>query len=77
MTRLIAWAVLAPALLLAGCASVTPDGGASQVSELTRGKTAGVDAAVARGATAEARSKPWPRCWPSRSRPRPRCALHC
>ncbi len=42
---------LACALLLAGCASLPPDGGTGQVAELTRGKTAGVDASVARSAT--------------------------
>lgn len=50
MKRLIAWAAV---VLLTGCATVSPDGGLGQVGELTRGKTAGVDAAAARGATAE------------------------
>ena len=45
--------VLATAMLLAGCATLAPDGGVGQVAELTRGKMAGVDATPARGATAE------------------------
>ena len=44
--------LLPAALLLAGCATLAPDGGLGQVTELTRGKTAGVDATLARGATA-------------------------
>ena len=38
-------------LLLAGCASVSPDGGLGDVQSLTRGKTAGVDATLSRGPT--------------------------
>ncbi len=45
--------VLACVVILAGCASLAPDGGLSQVAELTRGKTAGVDAAPTRAATAD------------------------
>lgn len=37
--------------LLAGCATVSPDGGLGDVQKLTQGKTAGVDATVSRGPT--------------------------
>jgi multidrug efflux system outer membrane protein len=39
--------------LLAGCATVSPDGGLGDVQTLTQGKTAGVDAALSRGPTPE------------------------
>lgn len=42
---------LLAALMLAGCATVAPDGGLGQVTELTRGKTAGVDATTSRETT--------------------------
>ena len=43
----------AAAVFLAGCASVSPDGGVGDVQRLTQGKTAGVDAALGRGPTAQ------------------------
>lgn len=50
MSRLLAGAC---ALLLAGCASVTPDGGVGAVADLARGKTGGVDATLSRESTAD------------------------
>lgn len=51
-TRLIPrLSLLAAALVLAGCASIAPDGGLSQIAELTHGKTAGVDAPPNRAVT--------------------------
>ena len=47
-------AVAAAALLfLAGCASVSPDGGVGDVQQLARGRMAGVDASLARSPTAQ------------------------
>ena len=39
--------------LLAGCASVSPDGGLGDVQKLTQGKMVGVDATLGRGPTAQ------------------------
>ncbi|MEO8118680.1 MAG: TolC family protein [Rhodoferax sp.] len=39
--------------LLAGCATVSPDGGLGDVQALTQGKTAGVDGTLSRGPTPE------------------------
>jgi len=41
--------------LLGGCATVAPDGGLAQVAGLARGRTAGVDATLARAPTASTR----------------------
>lgn len=45
------WSALACAVLLAGCASPGPDGSTTEVTALVRGKTAGVDATMARAPT--------------------------
>lgn len=45
------WSALACAVLLAGCASPGPDGSITEVTALVRGKTAGVDATMARAPT--------------------------
>ena len=45
------WSALACAVLLAGCASPDPDGSTTEVTALVRGKTAGVDATMARAPT--------------------------
>jgi outer membrane protein TolC len=47
---------VASALLLAGCASLAPDGGLSDVQQLTQGRTAGVEATLSQpGAPVQAR----------------------
>ena len=45
---------MAAALFLAGCASLSPDGGVADVAKLTLGKTAGVDVALNPGPTVQA-----------------------
>ena len=47
--------LMAAAIALAACASVSPDGGAADINALTSGKTAGVDAQVALADTAASR----------------------
>ena len=55
MTTIFKLTLIAAAIALAGCASVSPDGGASDIGTLTSGKTAGVAAAVAVADTAATR----------------------
>jgi outer membrane protein, multidrug efflux system len=55
MKSLHSLSLLAGALLLAGCASLSPDGNIAELNTLTEGKTAGVNAQVGRSDTAASR----------------------
>ena len=57
MTRARHFCLLAPAALLAGCASVSPDGLRSDVASLTAGRNAGVAQAALPAMDPSARAK--------------------
>ncbi len=56
MKPLYTLSVLSAALLLAGCASLSPDGGAADIAQLTSGKTAGTSAQIAMADSAATRA---------------------